>query len=108
LNGLKVDKSFVDALGESAEADAILGTLVRLSDDLRLELTAEGVETECQRDLLKAFGCRFAQGYLYARPMPYAEMTEYLETQGGDGRPREPRPGPLRPEAPSLPGRAPS
>jgi diguanylate cyclase (GGDEF)-like protein len=90
INGLKVDKSFVAALGESAEADAILGTLVRLSDDLRLELTAEGVETERQRDLLKAFGCRFAQGYLYARPMPHAEMTEYLGRQGADTKPREP------------------
>ncbi len=90
IDGLKVDKSFVALLGESVEADAILGTLVGLAHELGLELTAEGIETERQRDLLKAFGCRFGQGFLYARPMPYAEMTEYLGKQATEGRSREP------------------
>jgi diguanylate cyclase (GGDEF)-like protein len=87
IQALKVDRSFVVALGESAEADAILGTLVRLAEELRLDLTAEGVETEGQRERLRSFGCRYAQGYLFAAAMPRDAMTAYLAARNG-------RPGP--------------
>ena len=47
--------------------------------DVRRKLVAEGVETEEQVKLLKNAGCRFAQGYYYARPMPIEEFLEFLD-----------------------------
>ena len=54
-----------------------------LARELRLQVVAEGVETEAQAALLKALGCRYAQGSLFGRPMPEERFfREYLEKQG--------------------------
>jgi EAL domain-containing protein (putative c-di-GMP-specific phosphodiesterase class I) len=50
---------------------------------LNLKVVAEGVETENQRDLLKQAGCDYAQGYLFARPMPPEELEKLLITRAG-------------------------
>jgi EAL domain-containing protein (putative c-di-GMP-specific phosphodiesterase class I) len=78
ITGLKVDQSFVAALDRSPEANAILGTLVALASELDLEITAEGVESAWQRDILRRHGCHLAQGYYFARAMPATEMQRYL------------------------------
>jgi EAL domain-containing protein (putative c-di-GMP-specific phosphodiesterase class I) len=66
---LKIDKSFVDALGTTANGGVILQAVVALGRALSLLVTAEGVETEQQRALLRLAGCDELQGYLFGKPM---------------------------------------
>jgi diguanylate cyclase (GGDEF)-like protein len=78
ISGLKVDKSFVAVLNHSAEANAILTTLVSLADELHLQLVAEGIESERQRAVLMTHGCHIGQGYLFSKPLPGSDWTEYM------------------------------
>ncbi|HIV72839.1 MAG TPA: EAL domain-containing protein [Candidatus Aquabacterium excrementipullorum] len=72
LDQLKIDQAFVrDVLGNANDA-AIAGTVVSLGQTLNLEVIAEGVETQAQRDFLLSIGCRLFQGYLYSKPVPEA------------------------------------
>lgn len=74
LDQLKIDKSFVrDLLTDPYDAD-IARTIVSLARGLGLEVIAEGVETEEQRDCLAAYGCEHYQGYFYGRPMPLEDL----------------------------------
>ena len=75
---LKIDRSFVAGLRTDPTAPAIVAAVVSLSEALGLCPVAEGVELEEDADLLQALGCRFAQGYLYARPMPEDVATAWL------------------------------
>jgi len=75
---LKIDRSFVAGLRTDPTAPAIVAAVVSLSEALGLSPVAEGVETGEDARLLQALGCRFAQGYLYARPMAEREATAWL------------------------------
>jgi diguanylate cyclase (GGDEF)-like protein/PAS domain S-box-containing protein len=75
---LKIDRSFVAGLKTDPTAPAIVAAVVSLSEALGLSPVAEGVEADDDARLLQALGCRFAQGYLYARPMPEDEATAWL------------------------------
>jgi diguanylate cyclase (GGDEF)-like protein/PAS domain S-box-containing protein len=65
---LKIDRSFVQSLGEDAESDAIIRAILALGASLRLTVTAEGVENIAQLAALQAEGCTFVQGFLLGRP----------------------------------------
>ncbi len=65
---LKIDKSFVPGLGEDADADAIVRSIIAMAQSLRLDVTAEGVETEGQLARLRAEHCSQVQGFLLGRP----------------------------------------
>lgn len=67
---LKIDRSFIQRIGSSAEAEAITSTVVNLAHRLGLKIVAEGVETIEQEAYLRAIACDVGQGYLYARAMP--------------------------------------
>ena len=67
---LKVDRSFIRDLGQTADALAIVEAILGLSRGLRLPVVAEGVETEIQADILRSCGCDQLQGYLLGHPMP--------------------------------------
>jgi len=67
---IKIDRAFIKDLEESSEDRAIVAAIIALSDSLQLSVVAEGVETEGQYALLKSKGCQYAQGYLFAQPMP--------------------------------------
>ncbi len=72
IDYLKIDRSFVmDLAGDSGDLALCEGIIV-MAHKLGLKVVAEGVETETQLDLLKAAGCDYAQGYVYAHPMPAA------------------------------------
>ena len=62
---VKIDMSFVQQMTEDDEIAAIVTAVVRLASSLSIEVVAEGVEKPNQLDLLRAMGCRFAQGHLY-------------------------------------------
>jgi diguanylate cyclase (GGDEF)-like protein len=70
LDKLKIDRSFVVALGTSANGGVLIQAIVALGRALGLSTTVEGVETEQQRVLLRLAGCDEMQGYLFAKPAP--------------------------------------
>jgi predicted signal transduction protein with EAL and GGDEF domain len=73
ISRLKIDRSFVAGLEEDRQAK-IARLVINLARTLEFEVTAEGVETESQREALLAMGCSRAQGWLYARAMPLAQI----------------------------------
>jgi diguanylate cyclase (GGDEF)-like protein/PAS domain S-box-containing protein len=66
---LKIDRSFISSIGESGEHTEIVRTIVALAKTLKLDVVAEGVETESQLLQLRNLGCHFGQGYYFSRPM---------------------------------------
>lgn len=71
---LKLDTSFVHGLETDAGERALCGGLIAMAHKLGLEVVAEGVETAAQRALLIDAGCDYAQGYLFAHPLPAAQF----------------------------------
>lgn len=74
IERIKIDRSFIADLAGSAESEAIVTAIVQMGRALRLAVTAEGVETEAQRELLLSIGCQEMQGWLMAKAMPAAEF----------------------------------
>jgi diguanylate cyclase (GGDEF)-like protein len=77
IDQLKIDRSFVDDIERDNEDVAIVQTIIAMSRALGLEVIAEGIETEAQRDFLVRLGCLHFQGYLFGKPIP-AEQFEKL------------------------------
>jgi EAL domain-containing protein (putative c-di-GMP-specific phosphodiesterase class I) len=78
IDAIKIDQAFVrDVTGEESAA-AIVSYIINLAHMLRLEVIAEGVETEEQYEFLKKQGCDRMQGYLLGKPMPVAKTREFL------------------------------
>jgi len=78
VHKLKVDRSFVQDLGQDARSEGIVSTVIALAHTLDLEVIAEGVETEQQHKMLRALGCRYLQGYLFSRPLTVEQMGLFL------------------------------
>ena len=94
LDRIKIDQMFVrelaGAISEQAglepsanHSHALVETIVTLAHSLRLEAVAEGVEQPEQVAILKQLGCEQAQGYLFARPLPAADLDEWLRCSSG-------------------------
>ncbi len=66
---LKIDRSFVNALGKGGRERDIVGAIVSLGKSLDMDVVAEGVETAEQREILRNLGCGYGQGYLFSRPL---------------------------------------
>ena len=77
-DALKVDRSFVDGLGEDSEDEAIVAAVVRLAHSLGLVAVAEGVETAEQVGRLRALQCDLAQGFYYSEPRPPDAIAAFL------------------------------
>jgi PAS domain S-box-containing protein len=71
---LKIDRSFVSRLGVMAADLILVAAVIRLAHELRLTVIAEGVETQAQLEMLRSLGADAAQGYLFARPAPLADI----------------------------------
>jgi len=78
IDYLKIDQSFVRNLESDSNDVALCEAIIVMAHKLGLKVIAEGVETEQQRDLLSRAGCDYAQGYLYARPMPPEAFEQWL------------------------------
>jgi diguanylate cyclase (GGDEF)-like protein/PAS domain S-box-containing protein len=79
LGGVKVDRSFIDGLGDNPEDAAIMKAIVEMCRALGLTVVAEGVETDTQLRQLRQLGCERVQGYLLCHPRPAEEITEFLD-----------------------------
>jgi predicted signal transduction protein with EAL and GGDEF domain len=73
---IKIDKSFVQGLGVDKDADAIVGVVIALARSLKLQVIAEGIETQAQFDLLRKLGCDQGQGFLIGRPVAFDHAME--------------------------------
>jgi diguanylate cyclase (GGDEF)-like protein/PAS domain S-box-containing protein len=78
VNEIKIDRSFVMNMAESDNDAVIVRSTIDLGRNLGLQVVAEGVETEQAWDELSELGCTLAQGYYLSRPVPAAELTEWL------------------------------
>jgi len=78
ISELKIDKSFIVDVADNEDDKAIVDSIIAISKSLKLDLIAEGVETEEQKEFLLSKGCIKVQGYLYARPMPAEETSKLL------------------------------
>jgi len=90
LDALKVDRSFVANILTSMDDASISIAIVRLAHNLKLQVVAEGVETEAQQRFLARLDCDFMQGFLYSRPLNALGIVEYLKggASRGGGPPR--------------------
>jgi EAL domain-containing protein (putative c-di-GMP-specific phosphodiesterase class I) len=79
FDAVKIDRSFVDGLGRDEHDSALVAAVIAMSAALNLEVTAEGVETQEQLDLLKELSCTWAQGYLLSKPVSAAELTRLID-----------------------------
>ena len=79
---LKIDRGFVAALDQSANAGVIIQAIVTLGRALGMSVLIEGVETEEQRVLLRLAGCTEMQGFLFAKPAPREEIDRLLAAGG--------------------------
>ncbi|MDP9838617.1 EAL domain-containing protein (putative c-di-GMP-specific phosphodiesterase class I) [Neorhizobium huautlense] len=70
IDRIKIDRSFVRLLDTQSNGAAVAAAVTSLARNLGIETTAEGVETQGQRDFLVAIGCNDLQGYLFSRPVP--------------------------------------
>lgn len=79
ITTLKVDRSFVSRMTAERSSEAIVNLVVGVGLKLGLELVAEGVELEAQRDMLVGMQCHHIQGYLFGKPMPAEDFEKLLQ-----------------------------
>ena len=79
IDKLKVDRSFVEGIPEDVADTEIAAAVIALARTLRLEVLAEGVETEAHLTFLRRQGCDTAQGYFFARPLPADQVAALLK-----------------------------
>jgi diguanylate cyclase (GGDEF)-like protein len=88
VESLKIDRAFVNGIDRGAEDAAVAKAILRIADAMGLHCVAEGVERKEQIGLLRAAGCEFAQGFFFARAMPFERLCEFIYTSASS------KPGP--------------
>jgi EAL domain-containing protein (putative c-di-GMP-specific phosphodiesterase class I) len=79
LSEIKVDRSFVHDIAESAAKRIIVESVIKLGAALDIRVVAEGIETEAERSMMQSLGCSIGQGYLFAKPMEEMRFDRLLE-----------------------------
>lgn len=82
LDLLKIDRTFIEAIGTRSSTDQVVHHIIAIAQTLKLDMIAEGVETDAQADYLLARGVQFAQGWLFAKAMPWGELQAAFAERG--------------------------
>lgn len=91
VDALKIDRAFINRLGSVAADESVVTAVIAMAAALSLDVVAEGVETELQLHVLRELGCQVAQGFLFARPMPYDDLLGWMHERGtAAGYPQHP------------------
>ena len=83
VDAIKIDRSFMSEVPDNYQATTLLATIIDMAHALGKQVVAEGVETLPQLDFLRQRGCDVAQGFVLARPLNAADVTERLAQRGG-------------------------
>jgi EAL domain-containing protein (putative c-di-GMP-specific phosphodiesterase class I) len=78
IDGVKIDRVFVDGLGTDGRDAVIIEAVVSLAHALQLKVAAAGVETSRQLEWLRTLGCDYGQGYQWSIPLPAADLERWL------------------------------
>jgi EAL domain-containing protein (putative c-di-GMP-specific phosphodiesterase class I) len=92
IDELKLDRSFVLPMTDDARAAALVASAIGLAHSLGLRMVAEGVETQVAYAALRRLGCDQAQGFLMSKPVPAAELDDWLSNRPGVDEPIPIRP----------------
>lgn len=79
IDTLKIDRSFVSRMSETGENSEIVQTILTLAKNLEMDVIAEGVETNYHVEQLRRLGCRYAQGFLFSKPQPAADIEKLMK-----------------------------
>jgi len=79
IDTLKIDRSFINDVTTDADAAAIATAIIVMAQSLKLDVIAEGVETEEQLAFLSDNGCQASQGFLYCKPLSAKDLTDFFE-----------------------------
>ena len=81
MNQLKIDRSFIRDIADDSGDRTIVRSIIAMVESLNLNVIAEGVETEEQREFLANAGCHAYQGYLFSRPLTLADFEELVRSR---------------------------
>jgi len=91
MDTIKIDRSFVSAIGEHGENSEIVRTIIGLARSLDMGVVAEGVERADQAAILRSLGCERVQGYFYSQPITADAVRSLMKTRASGPRPSAPR-----------------
>ena len=80
---LKIDRTFINNITEVGTSP-VVEFMVNIASQLKLDVIVEGVETIKQRDIVKEYGCKYAQGYLYSKPLSITDLIDYIKNEKKD------------------------
>jgi diguanylate cyclase len=86
LTALKIDRSFLRGVPDELEGASVIAAMIAMGHELRLNVVAEGIETQAQFDWLRAHGVRYGQGFLFSRALPADDFERWLDTHEAERR----------------------